>query len=58
MADFRQRLAGMSSIPLKEEHQLNVLTRIFGLKRKEEAGYSIKLHTESSHNLNYREVLL
>jgi hypothetical protein len=30
---------------------LNVLTRIFGLERKEETGCAIQLHTEASHNL-------
>jgi len=30
---------------------MNVLTRIFGLKRKAEAGCSIQLHTEASHNV-------
>jgi len=51
MADLRQRLAGMSSPSLREEHQLNVLTRIFGLERKEEARCSTQLHNEASHNL-------
>ena len=30
---------------------MNIQTRIFGVKRKEEAGCSIQLHTEASHNL-------
>lgn len=30
---------------------MNVLTRIFGLERKEEAVCAIQLHTEASHNL-------
>jgi hypothetical protein len=39
------------SLPLREEHKLRVLRRIFGPKREEETGGWKKLHNEELHNL-------
>ena len=37
---------------------MNLQTRIFGLKRKAEAGCSIQLHTEASHNLQLLLIII